>query len=48
MDWEDNDEPWKEHARWSKACSYVLLNKGKNFVDKACGEESTKLNTTVI
>jgi len=47
-DWEDNDEPWTEHARWSETCSYVLLNKGKNFVDKACGVTSTKFNLTVI
>jgi len=47
-DWEDNDEPWTEHARWSKSCSYVLLNKGKNFVDEACGVDSTKFNPTVI
>uniref|UniRef100_A0A2S2NSC9 Apoptosis 1 inhibitor n=1 Tax=Schizaphis graminum TaxID=13262 RepID=A0A2S2NSC9_SCHGA len=47
-DWEDNDDPWTEHARWSSSCSYVLLNKGKNFVDKACdmkSSEITKFNT---
>lgn len=36
-DWEDDDEPWTEHARWSPTCSYVLLSKGKDFVDKARG-----------
>jgi hypothetical protein len=36
-DWEDNDEPWTEHARWSPTCSYVLLCKGKTFVEEACG-----------
>ncbi|XP_050443224.1 death-associated inhibitor of apoptosis 2-like isoform X2 [Adelges cooleyi] len=38
-DWEDDDEPWTEHARWSPNCSYVLLSKGKNFVDEACGKK---------
>ncbi|XP_022161673.1 baculoviral IAP repeat-containing protein 7-B-like isoform X2 [Myzus persicae] len=47
-DWEDDDEPWTEHARWSETCSYVLLNKGKNFVDKACGVTSTKFNPTEL
>jgi len=47
-DWEDDDEPWTEHAKLSKTCTYVLLNKGKNFVDEVCSEESTKLNATVI
>lgn len=36
-DWEDDDEPWTEHARWSPNCSYVLLSKGKGFVEEACG-----------
>lgn len=36
-DWEDNDEPWTEHAKWSPNCSYLLLSKGKNFVHEACG-----------
>jgi len=49
-DWEENDEPWTEHARWSKNCSYMLLNKGKNFVDKACGMKGNtpKFNPKVI
>lgn len=48
-DWEDEDEAWTEHARWSPACSYVLLSKGKNFVDEACGvrNEVTKINHEV-
>lgn len=45
-DWEDDDEPWTEHARWSPTCSYVLLSKGKHFVDAACGyiNNNTKIN----
>jgi len=48
--WEDNDEPWVEHAKWSINCSFLLLNKGKNFVDKACGMKSniTESNQKVI
>lgn len=33
-DWEDDDEPWTEHAKWSCKCSYLLLSKGKKFVDQ--------------
>lgn len=30
-----NDEkPWDEHARYSPSCTFVLLSKGKEFVDK--------------
>lgn len=48
-DWEDDDEPWTEHARWSPSCSYVLLSKGKNFVDEACGVKNDipKMNQEV-
>uniref|UniRef100_A0A2S2P3Z9 Apoptosis inhibitor IAP n=1 Tax=Schizaphis graminum TaxID=13262 RepID=A0A2S2P3Z9_SCHGA len=38
--WTDDDEPWTEHAKWSKKCSYVLLNKGKHFVDQVCNVEN--------
>lgn len=31
--WEDDDDPWVEHAKWSPNCFYLLLNKGKQFVD---------------
>jgi len=49
-DWEDEDEPWTEHARWSPTCSYVLLSKGKSFVDAACGVKNDvpKINQEVL
>lgn len=31
-DWEDDDDPWEQHAFWFKRCAYVLLEKGPNFV----------------
>lgn len=50
-DWEDEDEPWTEHARWSPKCNYVLLSKGKHFVDAVCGVKNdipTKIKEEVI
>ncbi|CAH0390089.1 unnamed protein product [Bemisia tabaci] len=38
-DWEDGDDPWVEHARWSSRCNYVRLIKGKEFIDEVCGKE---------
>ncbi|XP_050531940.1 putative inhibitor of apoptosis [Daktulosphaira vitifoliae] len=38
-DWDDNDEPLTEHARWSPKCAWVLFKKGKIFIDKACGKK---------
>ncbi|KAA0184250.1 hypothetical protein HAZT_HAZT011953 [Hyalella azteca] len=32
--WEENDEPWVEHARWYPNCHYVLLSKGIEFIDQ--------------
>lgn len=50
MDWEVNDDPWVEHARWSPLCSYVLLSKGKRFVEEVGGEVnySLRINLKVV
>ncbi|KAL4233263.1 hypothetical protein ACF0H5_007947 [Mactra antiquata] len=31
-DWELQDEPWEEHAKWFPHCGYVRAMKGDNFV----------------
>uniref|UniRef100_A0A1B6CU38 RING-type domain-containing protein n=1 Tax=Clastoptera arizonana TaxID=38151 RepID=A0A1B6CU38_9HEMI len=38
-DWEESDEPWMEHARWFSKCNFVLMIKGKEFVDEVCGKK---------
>lgn len=30
--WEENDDPWVEHARWFPNCQFVQLNKGDAFI----------------
>ncbi|XP_042857633.1 death-associated inhibitor of apoptosis 2-like [Penaeus japonicus] len=37
--WEKDDVPWNEHARWYPECSYVLLKKGQEFIDKVRREK---------
>ena len=32
--WEVNDEPWTEHARWFPDCGFVKQCKGMNFIKK--------------
>ena len=32
--WQDDDNPWDEHARWFPRCPYVLVMKGKGFVQQ--------------
>lgn len=43
-EWETHDDPWVEHARWSPTCSFVLLSKGKDFVEEVGGEVNHNLN----
>ncbi|XP_026475559.1 death-associated inhibitor of apoptosis 1-like [Ctenocephalides felis] len=33
-DWEPEDAPWEQHARWFPTCVYVQLIKGKEFISK--------------
>lgn len=42
MDWEYHDDPWVEHARWSPNCSFVLLSKGKDFVEHVLFESDDR------
>jgi len=36
--WQPDDDPWTEHARWFTKCGYVRLIKGDEFIAK-CVEE---------
>jgi baculoviral IAP repeat-containing protein 7/8 len=44
-DWEPNDLPWIEHAKWSKNCYYVLFMKGQDFIDNVKNRKFPKLET---
>lgn len=35
-DWQEDDQPWEEHARWFPRCPFVLVNKGQDFVNTYC------------
>jgi len=34
INWQSKDDPWTEHAFWSPTCKYLLLMKGKQFVEE--------------
>ncbi|KAG8229323.1 hypothetical protein J437_LFUL007131, partial [Ladona fulva] len=34
-EWQDDDDPWIEHARWFPNCEYVRLIKGEDFIISA-------------
>lgn len=37
-DWENDDVPWEQHARWFDRCAYVQLVKGREYVQKVMSE----------
>jgi len=41
--WQPDDDPWTEHARWFTKCGYVRLIKGDEFIAKCVDEIPTQL-----
>ncbi|XP_002131654.2 baculoviral IAP repeat-containing protein 8 [Ciona intestinalis] len=37
QNWEPNDEPWFEHAKWFPNCDFLLRKKGIEFVQNVAG-----------
>lgn len=37
-DWEDDDVPWEQHARWFDRCAFVQLVKGRDYVQQVKSE----------
>lgn len=33
-DWEENDDPWEQHAMWYGKCEYLKLMKGADYISK--------------
>ncbi|QWO71646.1 IAP3 [Orgyia pseudotsugata single capsid nuclopolyhedrovirus] len=38
QDWEKDDVPWEQHARWFNTCGYVRLVKGADYVQRVISE----------
>ena len=34
-EWQENDDPWEEHAGWFSQCAYVRLVKGDAYVERS-------------
>lgn len=32
-DWDENDDPWEQHALWFSKCEYLKLVKGQEYID---------------
>lgn len=46
--WDEHDDPWKEHARWFSTCTFVLLVKGEEFVQQANVEQPPFLSYNAL
>lgn len=44
--WEREDDPWHEHARWFPRCKYVRQVKGDRFVEEVLSEENGQVQQT--
>ncbi|GJQ74489.1 hypothetical protein Trydic_g21358 [Trypoxylus dichotomus] len=40
--WEETDDPWVEHAKWSPYCQYILKEKGQKFVQDVLNNQKNK------
>ncbi|XP_043681230.1 putative inhibitor of apoptosis [Vespula pensylvanica] len=44
-DWEPEDDPWEEHAKWFPKCCYLLMVKGQEYVNKVTGQQTSPIST---
>lgn len=42
--WEVDDDPWIEHARWFQKCGFINIQKGPEFVQEAISKKSPILS----
>lgn len=47
-DWKPEDDPWEEHAKWSKHCSYLHMVKGTDYINRVTGEKYVKSDITKL
>lgn len=40
-DWQPEDDPWHQHAKWFKNCRFVLMVKGQDFIDNIVKKPAT-------
>jgi len=45
LDWEVDDDPWYEHARFRPNCSYLLLSKGIHYINEVQEADEKKVKT---
>lgn len=41
-DWEPEDDPWEQHAKWFSKCYYLLTVQGQDYVNRVTGKSCNK------
>lgn len=39
-DWDENDDPWEQHALWFSKCEYLQLVKGQEYIDQVKAKQA--------
>ncbi|XP_066587413.1 baculoviral IAP repeat-containing protein 8-like [Prorops nasuta] len=50
-DWEPNEDPWEQHAKWYSKCGFLLRVKGQEYVNNVTGQQilpSSKVESMTI
>ncbi|XP_068975107.1 E3 ubiquitin-protein ligase XIAP-like [Bombus flavifrons] len=42
-DWEPENDPWEQHAKWFSKCCYLLMVQGQDYVNKITGQDISPL-----
>ncbi|KAK4883074.1 hypothetical protein RN001_006393 [Aquatica leii] len=42
-DWEDDDNPWEQHAKWFSKCNFVRIQKGQEYISEICSKQEAVL-----
>lgn len=44
-DWDQNDDPWEQHAKWFSKCSFVIMVKGHEFIEEVAMKSEVIITT---
>lgn len=44
--WEENDDPWEQHAKWFSSCGFLILQKGHKFIADVSNNSNPVINTS--
>ncbi|XP_037931018.1 death-associated inhibitor of apoptosis 1 [Teleopsis dalmanni] len=47
-DWEDNDDPWEQHALWLSKCRFLKLIKGQSYIDNIIAKYKSKETDEIV